>query len=123
MEHPETHRVTPENGVRPAGKDNECFYCHQPLGTEHLVDCALRTRTVLVEYRVLVVKHYPTDPDWDAHLVEFQINDGSWCCSTILGELESLDERDGRCLCANVHATYVREATSGDEERYGVVKS
>lgn len=57
-----THLVTPENGPRPAGKPNECFYCEAKLGEEHRVGCVLRTKRVavraVIEYEVMIPEHW-----------------------------------------------------------------
>lgn len=110
MLHPETHTVTPENGPRPAGLSDECFYCNEKLGRQHRKDCVLRKRTVIMEYRFQVVLLMPEH--WTIPSIEFNRNDGSWCASNALDELE---EQGRDCWCNHFKAIFVREATENDE--------
>lgn len=79
---------------RPA--EPRCFYCEQPIGTEHKDDCVFVSKRVklrlTVEYEVRVPAH------WDKNLIEFSRNDGSWCASNLVDELQDIAEREG-CLC------------------------
>lgn len=115
--------VTPESGPRPAGPPDACFYCDQPLGSQHAVDCVLRERTVVVR---AVVEYVVTVPEgWEASLIEFQRNEGSWCAGNGLSEIGRLAEYVGRddaveCGCGIASWEYVREATELDEQNCGV---
>ncbi len=104
-----------DHGIRPAGKDDECFYCHQKVGQEHKPDCVTRCRTVVVEFAFRITRAVPEH--WDAKHIEFHMNEGSWCTSNILCELEALDNRLG-CLCWEAEGKFLREATEEDEERH-----
>ena len=103
-EMPETWTVTKENGPRPAGKPDECFYCQQPLGAPHAFECVCRTRRVIVratiEYEVAVPSF------WDSDMIEFHRNEGSWCSNNMLNELAELNRN---CLCPHVKWEYVRD--------------
>ena len=48
-------------------------------------------------------------------MIEFRRNEGSWCSSNALRELEAMTKR-GECLCRHTKFEYVREATKEDEE-------
>jgi hypothetical protein len=99
------------------GGDRQCFYCQSPVGTEHRAGCVQRHRTVVIEATFTLVREVPED--WEPHMIEFQLNDSSWCASNMLGDLEKLDEADGRCLCSQFRGRYVREATPEDEVELG----
>lgn len=84
-----------DDGIRPAGRPDECFYCRRRVGEEHKRDCVMVTK--LVEYAVVAtvgdqrfearwVKDVPYG--WDADMCNFHKNEGSWCADNFL------DERD-----------------------------
>ena len=117
MQHPETHIVKPED-ERPARKDGTCYYCRTAIGSHHKPGCVIRTRTVVCEFTVTLTRSVPED--WDQYMIEFHMNDSSWCASNLIHEMESLDME--RCLCGNIEGKFVREATADDEDRYGVTR-
>lgn len=117
MLHPETHTVTPENGPRPAGKPDECFYCNKKLGQEHTSDCVCRTRTVLLRYTFDVVEAFPAT--WTPEEIESSRNESTWCASSAI---ETLQRIPG-CLCSHFKGQYIREATVNDEEAWGITKA
>lgn len=111
-----THWLVADEGIRPAGKPDRCFYCDIPQGQEHKSGCVIRNRTVVVRFHVDLV--IPVPEDWDSDMVQFHYNDSSWCAdnlATTLSEtVERLDEQGG-CMCRCVEAEFVREATDEDE--------
>jgi hypothetical protein len=119
MNHPETHRVTPENGPRPAGQPDECFYCHEAVGDDHKPTCVLRDRTVVMRYVFEVVIVVPEH--WTKEDIEFHRNESTWCADNAVHvDLQRLAE--GHCLCPNHTAEYVREATTEDEEGWQIAE-
>lgn len=115
-------RTTPwivgDHGIRPAGPQDRCFYCHQPKGAVHLDECVIRTRTVVVRFTVELVIDEPesfTEKD-----INFQFNESSWCADNLADMLADNVKRTGDadfgCLCEVVSAAYVREATAEDEQ-------
>ena len=112
----EDHPVKPDD-VRPARQDGTCFYCRVPLGKQHNVGCVLRYKTIVVEVTMRLVRRVPED--WDANMIEFHMNDSSWCASNFIGEIQSVNTKE-RCLCDRTEGKFVREATKEDEERYGI---
>ena len=115
--------VTPENGPRPAGPPDRCFYCGAAIGSQHAESCVIRKRTVVVRATVEYVVTVPED--WDAHMIEFHRNDGSWCAGNGLSEIgrlaEYLDRDDApECGCSLATWEYVREASPEDEHACGV---
>ena len=109
MIHPETHLITPENGPRPAGKPNQCFYCGNLLGEKHKEDCVCRERTVVLKATITFVKRIPER--WDEDTIQFFYNEGSWCAVNLLD-----DWGDKRCLCNYATVEYVKEATEEEEK-------
>lgn len=115
MIHPETHLVTKENGPRPAGRPDECFYCNAALGAEHRAECVLRRRTIVVE---TVVRYVVEEPEhWTAEDLHFHRNLSSSCASNVLREIADAHDAmpDYVCPCGRVRTTFVREATEADE--------
>lgn len=106
----ETHTHSPD-------RKKPCYYCSALLGQEHLSSCVTRRRTVVVSFTFELVWKVPED--WDKDMIEFHVNDSSWCGSNIIPELERLS-RDEKCLCFMLVGRYVREATSADENAYQV---
>lgn len=107
------HLVTAENGPRPAGKPDQCFYCNQPIGQMHKGDCVCRERTIIV--RTIIEYPIRVPESWTKELIEFQRNESSWCADNIIDELTELK---CNCICSLVSVEYVREAT---KEENGLV--
>ena len=121
LEH--TNMVTVENGPRPAGKPDECFYCRQPLNTEHKTDCVCRKKVVMVKVKMTIPRVVPAS--WDAGSVDFHLNDSSWCADNIEGDLSRYMEAkgdDAPCLCSRFSGVFVRDATADDLDGVDVVK-
>jgi hypothetical protein len=88
--------VTPDdNGIRPAGEKDECFYCHSKVGQKHGAECVCVKQRVW--YRVLSegreVGTYNTyDPyHWDFTNCEFHKNDSTWCADNAVEDIEWSD--------------------------------
>lgn len=113
-------RVSPwtveDNGIRPAGQPDRCFYCDQPKGAQHREGCVIRKRTVVVRFSIDLVLDVPED--WETSNIEFKYNEGAWCANNIANELIRTVERigDNGCLCDSLSAEFVREATGDDEK-------
>jgi hypothetical protein len=114
--------------VRPARPNGTCFYCEVALGDQHDPGCVIRTRTVVVEHLIRVVREVPEH--WSQKDVEFHFGDSSWCAGNLVDDLDGLpDENDvgagphqRTCLCDNlVRTDLIGEATEEDEQLYAVV--
>lgn len=114
MEHPETHQCTTENGPRPAGPPDECFYCKVKVGQEHKEDCGLRSRSVVVRFIFHCVVMVPED--WDQDMIDFHYNESTWCAHNALDFLDTRKEEC--CWCSDASAEYLGEATEDDESKY-----
>lgn len=97
--------VTADNGPRPNGRPDQCFYCHQMIGEYHDPNCVLWTRQVLV--RAVVEYSIEVPRSWDKKRIESHRNDGTWCASNGLAEIEQL-VGDG-CGCGVLRYEYVGE--------------
>ena len=89
--------------MRPASDDIACFYCKQPVGGEHKDDCVLLERKVRV---MMFVDYEITVPNsWTPQMIESHRNDGSWCSSNAIGELQAISKSEG-CLCINERVNF-----------------
>ena len=118
MEHPETHLVTKENGPRPRGRDDECFYCHHAIGTEHAKTCVCRKRTIMV--RVEIDMAYDVPEHWDKDMIDFHFGDSSWCADNIVERLQKLQNAGHTCLCSFANFKLYGEATSQNDKDWGL---
>ena len=84
-----------EHDKRGRQRGDVCFYCGQP--TRHALDCVVPGTRVKVRLTLTFDKIVPHS--WDQEQIEFFLNDGSWCASNILSDLEKLRDVKG-CLCA-----------------------
>jgi hypothetical protein len=84
----EPHTVTAnDDGIRPAGKPDECFYCRRKVGEKHKPTCAMVTVVNFYEVYLdgLHVGVWSTkDPaSWDLRMQHFHKNEGSWCSNNM----------------------------------------
>jgi len=86
-----------DDGIRPAGKPDECFYCRQKVGTPHKQDCVIPSRKVKVRYSFDIEIEVPWE--WDKHMIEFSRGESSWCASNAIEELEKYESESEGCLC------------------------
>lgn len=120
MNWPLVHEL--DDGIRPAGKPNECFYCNKKVGAPHADDCVVVTKRVLMRITtpdgsvsgnwILDVPH-SFSPD----SIEFRYNEGTWCANNIFdydvswdqpNALARLRELDIGCLCDVLEFKFVR---------------
>lgn len=85
-----------DDGIRPAGQHDQCFYCRAKVGQPHSERCVTVTAHVLYgvyvnEKRVGSLKMY--EPCcWGVDDLEWARNDGTWCASNAIDEIEWTDE-------------------------------
>lgn len=93
-----TQYVTEENGVRPAGPPDACFYCKALLGGEHKPECVCILKMVTIRMTVEYPVKVPAS--WTKENIEFHRNEGTWCSDNALAELDALfGEDDQDCMC------------------------
>jgi len=86
-----------DDGIRPAGKPDECFYCSQKVGTSHLASCVALHKMVKVRYTFDLEIEVPHS--WTTDNIEFQSNDSSWCADNALDQITAYIEKEKRCCC------------------------
>lgn len=93
-----------DDGIRPAGPPDECFYCHQKVGQGHGLDCPCVEKTVLLRYTFEIPVRVPWF--WESDDVE---NHRNWrsCADNTLFDLEEISEGDG-CLCDHFHCEFLK---------------
>lgn len=110
----DTLLVTQENGIRPAGPQNQCLYCKCELGQPHANDCVCRRKTVLVRASFEVLMEVPSD--WDAAMMESYWNDGSYCIDNVLDNIRAQSARVG-CSCDFAEMRVIRDAEDHDHAK------
>jgi hypothetical protein len=113
-----------DDGLRPGGDPDKCFYCNQKIGDPHTQDCVIVTKLVLlrietVDHDVTGIWEHNVPWSWDPEMINFMYNEGSWCASNIFAEdrvtwdqsnaEEHLKEltRSG-CLCDKIRFDFAR---------------
>lgn len=96
-----------DDGIRPAGPPDECFYCHQKVGKPHGRECVTVTKLVRITYTVQVDTRVPHS--WDEDATRFHRTESSWCADNMLGEIEAhaAEEEGDECLCGRVGVSAV----------------
>lgn len=115
-----------DDGIRPAGGPNECFYCGKKIGEPHARDCVIVTKRILmritsVDGTVTGSCEYDEAYCFDRDTCEYMRNEGSWCADNILATddynvtwdqpnaLELLKKMSGAgCLCDKLVFKFVR---------------
>jgi hypothetical protein len=118
MSWPLVHRS--DDGIRPAGKPDECFYCNQRIGDKHGPECVAVHKKVLVKIEMEIEIEVPSF--WDEDAINFHYNEGTWCANNIpelIQEyLAGFDE--GQCvLCPAFSAKYLGDSGA---EPYGKLR-
>jgi hypothetical protein len=110
-----------DDGIRPAGGSDVCFFCKAKVGQPHGSECVIVTKRIEMAVKATfpdgskaIGKWIFDEPhSWDAGMSEFSKNESSWCAGNILhhqgeiawvtgedvwSKLEALHEA-GDCLC------------------------
>lgn len=99
-------------GIRPAGRKDECFYCHQKVGTKHKAECVMVLKKIKAKYIFEIELEVPYF--WNADMFEFHHNESSWCASNAVSEIQRLYPADGEsCPCGVFKAEYVSDVVPG----------
>lgn len=119
LEH--TRLVTPENGPRPNGKPDECFYCNRLVGQPHKDNCVIFSKVVMVKVAVVIPRAVPAH--WEQDQIEFQMNEGSYGNDSLIHDLERHQAADKfGCLCPGFTAEVLRDATTEDLAGFDLTK-
>jgi len=92
-----------DDGIRPAGEPDRCFYCRQAVGQPHTRKCVMVQKVIRARYVFevdLLVPHH-----WDKQTFEFHRNESSLCANNAIQDLQG--QPDG-CLCSRFKAEFVR---------------
>lgn len=114
-----------DDGIRPAGKPDECFYCRSKVGEPHGQDCACIHKLILARYTFDLILSAPHG--WDAERFELHRNESSWCADNAVGDIElnmaHVDTDTGEetpCLCGFFEAKFLGDIDTtprrGDHE-------
>jgi hypothetical protein len=95
-----------DDGIRPAGRPDECFYCGQTTGHAHKDTCAVVTKKVKVEYTYEIEIEVPFH--WTKYDIEFHRNESTWCANNSIEEIEN-GAGLGDCLCSAHYCEYVSD--------------
>ena len=93
--------IVTARAMRPNSQDDTCFYCRQPLGDKHKLECVLINKivTIQAEYEIEV------PASWDEEGIEMHRNASSWCANNMIAELEKIQTDRCSCLCGLVKFT------------------
>lgn len=98
-------KVLPDDqGIRPAGPSDACFYCGRRVGEEHQRTCVTVVKKVKIVASIELEIDVPHH--WDESNVNFYQNDSSWCASNIIKVLQELDVKE-TCLCRRYSADFI----------------
>ncbi|MEX5630913.1 hypothetical protein, partial [Pseudomonas marginalis] len=79
-----------------AGLPDECSWCKQKIGEEHLFECVTQTHKVKVRYIFEIEIDMPVS--FTKENIEYNRNDGTWCADNAIDELKKASENN--CLCS-----------------------
>lgn len=97
--------VTPDC-ARPAGRPDECFYCHAAMGEPHVASCVCITQDTRVKVTVEVEIILSEPASWDGPGIDFHLNESSWCASNAAEKIAEA-VLDDDCLCAAAKFEFV----------------
>jgi len=86
--------VPNDDGIRPAGSKDECFYCQKRIGEPHGAECVMVTKRIEMAVKadlpdgVVLEGRWRLDVPyfWDDDKCEFHKNDSSWCATNFMYE-------------------------------------
>ena len=86
-------KVLPNNnGIRPAGEPDKCFYCARKVGQAHAEDCVCvlsRVRYGVYLKDELVGSWRTYEPvEWDTDFRELHKNELTWCAENAVDSIE-----------------------------------
>lgn len=95
-------------GIRPAGKPDECFYCHSKVGEKHKKDCVVVCKKVKLKATIEFITDVPND--WDDEMINFKFNGSTWCVNNLIDDLHKWETNtEDDCLCNYTEIKLVEE--------------
>jgi len=113
-----------DDGIRPAGRSDECFYCHQKVGSPHTKRCVTVLKEVKYNVRMngeIVGTFTRNDPyHWTEHDCNFHKNESSWCANNAINSTQWTDKdaeekikRIEDCACGVLSFEFVEVTKPG----------
>lgn len=93
-----------DDGIRPAGSPDRCFYCRVQVGEAHGADCVRVKKRVRLRYSFVLDVDVPHA--WDEAQILFFRNEGHWCADDALGELKESVAGEEECLCSRFECSF-----------------
>ena len=99
--------VPDDDGIRPAGRPDECFYCKAKVGDPHGPRCVIVEKLVRLRYIIEVDVRVPHC--WTTEDIEGHRNESSWCADNAIDDIEAHIRADATddCLCPRFKAEVV----------------
>lgn len=85
-----------DDGIRPAGKPDQCFYCLQNVGQEHEKGCVVTWRHKKVKLLAHVEFEGDVPEHWDNESILHRYNESTWCASNLADTFTDEDCGCGR---------------------------
>ncbi len=109
--------IVTKDDVRPGRPDGTCFYCRQPIGSEHSYTCVTLTKPSMVRVTVEIPMDFPQA--WDTNAILFNLELGSRCkyssVDRIVGAFGDDVAEEDRLGCGCEHIRHeVRDESTGD---------
>lgn len=99
-----------DDGIRPAGPANACFYCGRIVGQEHGRECVAVKRTIKARYTFEIEVDIPAF--WETDTFEFARNESSWCANNAIYDLQEYESKldaEHACFCGRCKIEYLGE--------------
>lgn len=104
-----------DDGIRPAGPPDACFYCQQKVGQPHLAACVTMLKRVKVSYTFELEIEVPYS--WSAAEIESHRGGSSWCANNAIEDLRDYMDDFDTCLCRGFSAKVLGVAEPGPLQR------
>ena len=122
--------IKPDDGIRehpsnwtsaPEKATTHCLYCKQAV-PNHGADCVVPRRTVVAEFKTLMVISMPRRSDESD--INFSMNGSSACSSRYVDQLyRETNQEENIChICSRTEMKYLREATQEDHENLSYIE-
>lgn len=92
-----------DDGIRPAGKPDQCFYCGHKVGEKHENGCVITWRNKKVRLLAVVEFEEEVPEHWTDEDILFRYNESTWCASNLYERFN-----DNNCGC-DVTVVYIPE--------------
>ncbi len=102
--------VVTSKAIRPAQEVRDrCFYCDRLIGQCHEDSCILISKKVRI--RAIIEYETSVPSKWTANNINFYFNEGTWCASNFINEIEKREKEYG-CMCSHMVFEYMADTES-----------